>query len=241
MKIKKIYIKKNKIVKINIIKTKLYKKINNPCLNLNDIIFRFKQALQIIYNNKKILFVGFPDKIENKFQILLQNTNHVLIPSSFWMNGIITNPKKCVSYIFKNQKFINPKISKILFLLNTKVDLIVLLNSVATKNILNESYHSKIPIVSLTTYFNIFDSRSTYKIPGDSKFSIKNPRNNFFYMIIYSLFKQAHQNKISDQFKSLLNSQKKSLISNFLTQKLVKQKNPKYNKYKKNKNFQTFN
>ena len=62
MKIKQKSLKTNKLLKINIIKTQLYKKIINHFVTLNDIIFRFKQALQIIYkyhiNNKKILFVS---------------------------------------------------------------------------------------------------------------------------------------------------------------------------------------
>lgn len=245
MKIEKKNLKKNKLLKINLIKTQLYKKINNHFINLNDIIFRFKQTLQIIYkyhiNNKKILFVGFPTKLENKFQILLENTNHILLPDSFWINGLVTNPKKCLNYLFTNHKnkIINTKMSKILFLLNTKVDLIVVLNSSAAQNILNESYHSKVPLIYLTNYLNIFDSRPTYKIPGNFKFSIKNPRNNFFYYTIYSLFKKAQQTKNFNNLKISSNINKQYLITNFQHSKLVKHKKTSYNKYKKNKNFQT--
>lgn len=196
MKIEKKIVKKNKLFKLNLLKTQLYKKIHNNFINLNDIIFRFKQALQIIYKyhiyKKKILFIGFPTKIENQFKIIFKNTNHVLIPSSFWMNGLITNPKKCLNYVFNTNKLIN---TKILFLINTKVDLIVILNSNAAENILNEGYSSKIPVICLNNYLNIFDSRPTYKIPGNFKFSLKNSRNNFFYFIIYSLLKKTQQNK----------------------------------------------
>lgn len=241
MKIEKKILKKNKLLKLNLLKTQLYKKINNHFINLNDIIFRFKQALQIIYkyhiNNKKILFVGFPTKLENKFQIILENTNHILIPNSFWINGLVTNPKKCLNYLFTNNKIINKKMSKILFLLNTKVDLIVILNSNAAQNILNESYHSKVPLIYLNNYLNIFDSRPTYKIPGNFKFSIKNPRNNFFYYIIYSLLKKARQNKSINKFKISSNTNKQYLITNFQHSKLVKHKKISYNKYKKIKIF----
>jgi ribosomal protein S2 len=244
MKIEKKNFKKNKLLKLNIIKTQLYKKISNHFLNLNDIIFRFKQALQIIYkyhiNNKKILFIGFPTKIENKFQSILKNTNHILIPNFFWVNGFITNPKKCLNYLFNNQKLINTEISKILFLLNTKVDLVVVLNSNAAQNILNESYVSKIPVIYLNNYLNVFDSRATYKIPGNFKFSIKNPRNNFFYSIIYSLLKRAQQNTTLNTIASFSNTNKQYLITNLPNQKLIQEKKTNYNKYKKPHRFSNF-
>lgn len=240
MKIKQKSLKTNKLLKINIIKTQLYKKIINHFVTLNDIIFRFKQALQIIYkyhiNNKKILFVGFPNDIENKFQIILKDTNHILIPNSFWMNGIITNPKKCLNYLFNNHKLVNTKISKILFLLNTKVDLVVILDSIAAKNILNESYVAKIPVVYLNEDLNIFDSQPTYKIPGNFKYSIKNPRNNFFYGTIYSLLKKAQRNKILHT-KLPVNIKKQYLINNIQSNKSIKSKRTFNNKYIKTKNF----
>jgi ribosomal protein S2 len=239
MKLQKKNLKKSKFLKLNIIKTQLYKKINNHFLNLNDVILRFKQSLQVIYkyhiNNKKILFVGFPNNIENQFQILLKDTNHIMIPHSFWMNGLITNPKKCLNYLLKDNKLINKKLSKILFLLNEKVDLIILLNSNAEKNILNESYVSKIPLIYLNNYLNIFDPRPSYKIPGNFKFFIKNSRNNFFFSIIYSIFKKAHKNKTVNKSKESTNMNKQYLITTLKTQKPIIVKKNNFNKFKKQK------
>jgi ribosomal protein S2 len=255
MKIKKINFTNNKLLKISIIKTQLYKKLNTHFLNLNDIIFRLKQALQIIYkyhiNNKKILFVGFPNKINLKFNTIIQNTKHVLIPNSFWINSLITNPKKCVKNLLPKHKLMNKEILRNLFLLKSKVDLVVILNSSMTQKIINESYRSKLPVIYLNNNLNIFDSRPTYKIPGNNTFSMKNSRNNFFYSIIFSLLKKAEQNKqlkldpeVTKQFLIETFPNKPPILDDkqlgYKSQNYHNYKKHAYNSHKKNNNSKTF-
>jgi hypothetical protein len=239
MKIKKINLKKSKLLKLNFINTKLYKKMPINFITINEIIIRLKQSLQIIYkyhiNNKRILFIGFSNTINNKFKYILKNTNHILLPNFIWPNGILTNRDSCLDYILKNQTSINHQISKTLFKFHKKVDLIVLLDSFYEENILNESYTSKIPTISLNDSLNIFDLRKSYKIVGNLNFSRKNFKNNFFYSILNSLFKKA---KLVRKFELSSKDQKKNLLSIINTKKpqILKQKNF-YSKFKKLRNY----
>jgi ribosomal protein S2 len=237
MKIKKIDLNKNKLLKLNFINTKLYKKIPINFITINEIIIRLKQSLQIIFkynnNNKRILFIGFSNTINNKFKYILKNTNHILLPNFIWPNGILTNRDSCLDYILKNQTSINRQLSKTLFKFHKKVDLIVLLDSFYEENILNESYTSKIPTISLNDSLNIFDLKTSYKILGNLNFSRKNFKNNFFYSILNSLFKKA---KLLKKFEVSSKNKKQNLMSTIDNKKtpIVKQKNF-YNKFKKSR------
>jgi ribosomal protein S2 len=237
MKIKKINLKKSKLLKLNFINTKLYKKISINFITINEIIIRLKQSLQIIYkyhtNNKRILFIGFSNTINNKFKYILKNTNHILLPNFIWPNGVLTNKNSCLEYILKNQTSINHQLSKTLFKFHKKVDLIVLLDSFSEENILNESYTSKIPTISLNDSLNIFDLRTSYKILCNLNFSRKNFKNNFFYSILNSLFKKA---KLVKKFELSSEDKKKNLMSVIHNKKppILKQKSF-FNKFKKSR------
>lgn len=195
MKIEQIILKKNKLLKLNFLKAKLYKKLYINNINTNEIIIKLKQSLQIIYkyhiNNKKILFVGFSPNIINKFKYILKDTDHVLIPKFIWPNGILTNKKTEIDSVNKNQFSTSKQLSDILYKFNKKFDLIVILDSSYEENILNESYNSKIPTIYLSNYLNKFFFEPSYKIIGNINFSGKNFKNNFLYLILHSLFKKA--------------------------------------------------
>lgn len=195
MKIEQIILKKNKLLKLNFLKAKLYKKLYINNINTNEIIIKLKQSLQIIYkyhiNNKKILFVGFSPSIISKFNYVLKNTDHVLIPKFLWINGLLTNKKTEIDSINKNKFSTSKHLSDILYKFNKKFDLIVILDSSYEENILNESYNSKIPTIYLSNYLNKFSFEPSYKIIGNINFSGKNFKNNFLYLILNSLFKKA--------------------------------------------------
>src|SRR6478672_3789437 len=128
MKIVKITKYRSKLVKLKLIKTKIYKKNNHDFIKIEDIISRLKKALHIIYkyhtNNKRILFVGTPSHLDEKLKNLIKSTKHIYVPESVWMNGILTNQQSCFKYLFKNQESINRKISTILFETKKRSDLI---------------------------------------------------------------------------------------------------------------------
>lgn len=239
MKIRYTKLKKNKLLKLSFLKNKIYKKTNNNFLISNEILLRFKQSLQIIYkyhiNKKKILFIGFPPKLNYKFNNILKNTNHILISNFFWINGLLTNYSSCLKYYFRNQNSINNLLSKIIFKFNKKIDLIVLLNSNYKKNILNESYTAKIPIIVFDNFSTMFDLKSSYKIIGNFKFSQKNNNNNFFYSIFNSIFKKANNVKPIKKTEILPQQEKRNFFS-FIFNKNKKtfNKNIRNKKWKKN-------
>jgi len=193
MKIVKITKYRSKLVKLKLIKTKIYKKNNHDFIKIEDIISRLKKALHIIYkyhtNNKRILFVGTPSHLDEKLKNLIKSTKHIYVPESVWMNGILTNQQSCFKYLFKNQESINRKISTILFETKKRSDLIVILDSSINTGALNEGYLTRTPVISLNS--SNLDIKSSYKIPGNFKFTNKKTRNNFFYSMLKATFKKA--------------------------------------------------
>lgn len=199
MKVNKITRYQSKLIKLKLIKTKIYKKNDNNFIKIEDIISRLKKALHIIYkyhiNNKRISFIGTSLYLDEKLKSLLKNTKHTYIPESAWMNGIFTNQQSCFRYLSKNQKSINRKIYTILFKTKKKSDLIIIMDSSVNLNALNEGYLTRTPIISLNLNFlDNLDVKSSYKIPGNFKFTNKKIRNNFFYSMLEAIFKKAQIN-----------------------------------------------
>ena len=102
MKIKQITEKKYKLLKLKLIKTKIYKlnknnkKINN--LTIEEIEHKLKKALNILYqfhlNNKKILFICNPLSLNKKIKSMLIKNNHSIINESIWKNGTLSDTSK---------------------------------------------------------------------------------------------------------------------------------------------------
>jgi ribosomal protein S2 len=198
MKINKIKSYNYKLLKLKLIKTKVYKKNHNNFTKIEDVSNRLKKALHIIYkyhiNNKKILFIGTPVDIDIKFQKLLKNTKHVLIPESFWINGLITNQTSCFKYLSKNKEVIDKKMSEILFKIKNKSDLIVILDTLSNSTALTEGHLTRIPVISLNCNINISEIKSSYKVTGNFKFKKKKIRDFFFYSILTAIIKKANKN-----------------------------------------------
>jgi ribosomal protein S2 len=216
MKINKIKTHNFKLLKLKLIKTKIYKEKYSKFIKIEDTNIRLKKSLHIIYkyhiNNKKILFIGTPVNIDLTFKNLLQKTKHILIPTSLWLNGIITNQFSCFKYLFKNQKTINNKISKILFKIKNKSDLIVIFNTSDKISIINEGYSARIPIISINCNLEMTDEKSSYKVPGNFELRKKKIRDTFFYSILTAVFKKTNKN-IKQSLK------KKSFHKNFKNKK----------------------
>lgn len=207
MKIKKIETLKNKLLILKLIQTKTYKQnSNNKALKLNDISFNLKKMLRIIYkyhiNAKKILFIGIPLPTAQKIKYFLKNTGHIFIPESNWINSILLNKNSCFKHLKKRKikkDFSLKKSNKIsstiptLFELKKKIDIVVVLNPKVDYQALNESYKTRLPIITVTDNIN---KKSTYNLPGNFKFSKKKIGNNFFFSMLLATFKKANQHKI---------------------------------------------
>jgi ribosomal protein S2 len=207
MKIKNIIKYKNKLLKLKLIKTKIYKKKDHLTnTRIEDIEYRLKKALHVIYkyhiNNKRILFIGVPVHTDKETKNLINSTKHTFIPESAWVNGIITNKISCSKYLSENPKATANKSSKLLLTLRSKSDLVVVFDKVTDKDALNESYLARIPIISLNCDLNLLENKSTYKIPGNFNFTKKKVRNDFFFSILKATFKKANQLKLKSSYKS---------------------------------------
>nr|YP_010516644.1 ribosomal protein S2 [Haslea pseudostrearia]UXN44187.1 ribosomal protein S2 [Haslea pseudostrearia] len=195
MKIKKITERSNKLIYLNILKSKSHRKVQlaNIKNSTRQTELYFKKAAQIIYRyhifNKRILFLGFP----LSFQHILRNTKHVLIPESSWLNGIITNQILRFNYaLTKQQKRLPFKVVKLLLQLKKKIDLIVVFNLDENFNAINESYVSRIPVIGVSGNLNISDERVTYKILSEFKLiNGKLSTSNFFVSMVKMVLKKA--------------------------------------------------
>lgn len=196
MKIKKITGYPQKLLKLKIIKTKNYKKKHQlTCIKIEDIETRLKKALNVInsyhINNKRILFISNALFSNDRLKNLFKTTHHILIPESIWVPGILNNNNQNFKLISKEQKVTNTKISKLLLQLKRGGDLIVLFNKQLNNNALEEGYNSLIPLISLEDSLNIFDIKSSYKIPGNYKFTKQKIRDNFFASILVATLKKS--------------------------------------------------
>lgn len=223
-------IKNYKLLDLKLIKSKIFKKKNYlKNITIKDISFRLRKALHIIYlyhtSKKRITFVGNPLNINKEITKLLQKTDHKFLPTSAWMAGIITNRYNSLKWLFKKERNTLNKISQRLLNFKKRNDLVVILDKDLNSVALNESYKSKIPIISLNNNLNPFDLGSDYKIPGDFLVAKGEIKNNLFYSILVSTFKKAVQTKLK--------------FSNFFREKLstINTIKKKYNNMKKKGGF----
>ena len=189
MKIKKIKNHSIKLIRLQLLKTKIFsKKQHSKNITVEDIEYRLKKTLQIIYkyhiNNKTIAFIGTPHTINDWISTIFKSTKHVLIPEALWVNGILTNQLPSLKFLLHNKKIKNKKLSETLFKLKKNIDLIVVLNSMTNIDALEEGYNANIPIISLNAETNLTDTKSLYKLPGNFKFSEKTYRNNLFFSLL---------------------------------------------------------
>lgn len=191
MKIKKFKFKQ--LLKLHLIKLKAYeqpiKKTNfNATIdtNLDQILADVKKALKIIFqyhrSNKRILFIGFPYKLELKINY---STKHVAVPYNFNIQGFISNNN--VRFLSENRnssrlwlknhaKFLLPKLTK-------KPDLIILFKHEKDRNIIMESWTAKIPVIVFKSNCDLRDlsNENFYTVGGDFKnISIISDKNIFF-------------------------------------------------------------
>lgn len=189
MKIKNKAKNRNKLLKLKLIKTKIYtKNYTFTNLKIEDIEYRLKKGLHVIYkyhiSNKKILFIGNSSNVEAKINNLLKSTNHMFIPKCLLLNGVVTNKQL---FSTNSQNFFSySKISK----LKNAINLIVVIDKEISNDIMIEGYKTKTPIIFLGSNLNIFDVEPSYKIPGNFLLAKKKIRDNFFLALLESTLKK---------------------------------------------------
>jgi len=196
MKIRKIQLKKYSLIQLYLLKYQTYQNFKNKKFNfiyhIEQIKLYLKHSFYIISqyhnNNKIILFVGLPNKIQLKAYNVFKMSNHYFISENIWINGLLSNRIS----IFRN---LNLKGEKKRFILNlleikTSPNLIVLFNPSKESKLILESYNLDIPIISIGDV-NSRNSFFTFKIPGSF---LKIKMKIFCQFLIYSLLKKSKMN-----------------------------------------------
>ncbi len=199
MKLKTIKKRNNELIKLNIVKLKLYKKKQqfNLKFNTKQIELNLKKILQIIYQyhmaDKKILFLEFP----KTFSHILKKTKHTLVPESILYNGFISNRNFDINQhnLTEKQTKIPFNIIKTLLKLKNKISLIIVYNYNRNhESTLKESYHSTTPpIISIFSKTDpLSDNKITYKIFNSSGcIEEKIANNHLLVTMIKSVFQKA--------------------------------------------------
>jgi hypothetical protein len=166
------------------------------------VIFYYHQA------DKRVLFIGVPKKLELKINKL---TNHVAVPSTFNLQGIISNNFKS-SNIMKETGFksFSPKLQK-------KPDLVVLFFH--EKSVVSESYFAKVPLIIFNNDENSKNSlfNNFYNVQGNGNNLTTIYNKNLFCIGLNFLFKtvkrkvrtQKSNSFVPKNFNSNLKSVKK--------------------------------
>lgn len=201
MKIKKI--KNFSLLNFNLLKYRNYiglKKLSFYYLNSSYIVgFRngfslynlkqtknfLKKTLLIIYkfhyNNKKILFVGFPNFLDKNFNVLFNKTNHYFTSYDNWIYNFFVNYKKI---LFFKKKMSYNKLNSFVYKNTNKIpDLIVVYNQTKETKIIKEILSTKIPLISFMNS-SINSSLFEYKILGGFHHL---RTKNFIYFLLKSI------------------------------------------------------
>lgn len=192
MKIKKIETNnKNKLIELQIIKSKLYKNVlgsTAQTIKISKTKLYIKKIAHIIYeyhiNNKKILFINFPIPLQQKIYHTIKKTRqHIFINTE---KDLITK---------KYQKYID-----LIIQFNPNKD-----NSILSKNLAN------IPIITINNNLGNSDLtvRYNYKLLGTLKFIEKQINNNFLFSILHSIFKQLTLKRKQTDYKKRLKAKLK--------------------------------
>ena len=195
MKIKKNLKFQNKLIKLQLLETKAFDK--KSYLKLEDIEYKLKNVSHIIYkyniSGKSILFVGIPTKIGIQIQKLINNNNHIFLPTSLWVKGILSNKKLNAINLSKNLLNDKSKISKLISKIKTKVELVVILNNNLSETILAESYISRKPTIFLNKPLNTEKYKCDYIVPIDLGFKNRQSYENLLYSILVAILKKRRK------------------------------------------------
>jgi len=194
MKLKFSSSKKYKLIEYYLLKYQIYsssKDSNKKFINflLEQIEMYFKQSLKIIYEyhikQKKILFIGFP--VPNIFfsKYISENTSHIFISETAWVNGILSNTK----YVKKHNKNLsNIELKQFLNTLGNRPDLIVFFNNKNNYKIIKEINNLKIPIIIFNYSTTKKHAKISYNVLGNYSKLIK-VRLNIYNLLLYSILK----------------------------------------------------
>lgn len=192
MKVKRIAIKYSMLLKLKLIKTKMYlKKENYPNLKIEDAACRLKKGLQVIFKfhacRKKILFVGNLSSAEEiATKKMLKNTRHVFVPEYLWSNE--SNLHNKISSAYMSKRSLAHETS----LLTNNNHLTIVLNS-STSNLKIENYKAKMPTIVLSNNIDVFDVTPSYIILGNFVICNKKVKSHLFWILLRSFLRKIRK------------------------------------------------
>lgn len=186
MKLKKFIVKKHTLLKFHLIKYQAYKNRLKKDANfklIDNLQLRIKQALNLIhlyhFNNKRILFIGFPYTKKN---LLARTTKHAFIPKSMWIPGIFGN-KNAKIHDKKNKTHIVRSLN-----LTNAPDLVILFNATPKDlGILKEVCSVGCPVLIFGCNINFKSANIVNEIPA---YFYKKPLKQMCSFLIYSILKK---------------------------------------------------
>lgn len=139
--------------------------------------FLLKKVLNIVYkfsnNHYKILFLGIDKQYAGFLKFLKLKTQHIFIPTFFWLNGVLSN-----KLIIKNLYFKKQFNCLIDLKLKHDLNLIIMLNKFKHRN---EIFKSN--LLSITFCNNSITYSNFYNVSS-------NIQNSIFLLLIYLVFKK---------------------------------------------------
>jgi len=209
MKIKQFKFKQ--ILKLHLLNSGMYeyttKKVNSATStdsSLTQVVSSFKKALSVIFEfhqaKKTILFIGVPKKLElkiNKF------TNHIAVPHSFDLQGVISNTFKPLKLSKSDKNFFSKLYLKSLLpKLLRKPDLVVLFSHEKKQTVLNESYIAKVPLITFDCDSSVKDTwvNNLYNVQGVDFNVLQNPNKNIFFIGLNFLFRSSNDKNKKSNF-----------------------------------------
>lgn len=194
MKLKDIVFKRSKLIKLQLIKFKVYKQFQDSANKnrVEDYELHFKKVLQVIYkyhyHNKKIFFIGLSQKIKKNYDKLWQNTNHLFIPESTWVKGILSNKVSTFKYLHQQVNTEKNTNLKTLFTVQQKPDLILIFDKEVESEAFQEALTLKIPIIAITNTLKRKE-KVLYSIYGNLQF-LKKKLSNIYVLLLNSILKK---------------------------------------------------
>lgn len=172
MKIQSVLKNQNKLMKLQLLKTKNFEKqkfLKN--LKIEDIENRLKKGFKIIYKynaiNKKLVFLNTCLTIELKLQNLLNETKHIYTSNYLQLNNLMKN----------KESFLLNRLQK--NIVRKTLNLIIVLNKQIKNNDFKKKNIEKIPSIFVENTLINYGIRPSYKIIGNF-FYRKN--QNFFFL-----------------------------------------------------------
>ena len=211
MKIKKFKFKQ--ILKLHLLNSRAYEyaaKKTSPGLltdlTLTQVISDFKKGLHIIFQyhqaEKRILFIGVPKKLEGRIN---KTTNHLAVPSTFNLQGVISNNLPALKAANLNKHSLFRAHSKLLLpKLLKKPDLVVLFSHEKKQSIITESQVAKVPLITFGSggFSSGSQASNLYKLEGLQNGLNETSNENLFSFGLNFLFRRPRKKLVQSNFQA---------------------------------------